>query len=372
MSASRLALMAGFALGAFALPARAADPAAGFSSRFDYSGEVFSNLDGGLRRGTVFTGLAQLTLEQQSGEWAGHADLYAPHGDSLSEGEVGDFSTLSNIDAVHQVRLHEAWLQHAAGRISLRTGILAADSEFWGSDGANLFISSAFGAPSVVSGNLPGPPIFPQGVMGARLAIDLGESALLRLGAFDGDAGDLARDNRHGLDISLGQGALLVAEYEATLKPEQAGTSHVRLGAWFHSGEFVDHHGDNVRGSNGFVAVLDHALDQRLSIFARAGVAQPDRSTVPWSIETGVNLAPAFGTGDRLGLGLAYVALNSIPGPTGAQPELRRELIVESTLDWPLGESVSLQPDLQYIVDPGGTAAARNALVAGVRVNIHF
>ncbi len=56
-----------------------------------------------------------------------HSDVYFPHGGSLSRHDVGDFSLVSNIDAVHQLRLHELWLQRKFGKTSLRLGLIAAE-----------------------------------------------------------------------------------------------------------------------------------------------------------------------------------------------------------------------------------------------------
>lgn len=281
--ARHLKLVAGLALtvAASASQVHAAEDATGPSFGFEYIGEVFANVDGGLSTGSVYAGLAQLLADYHGSEWTSHADIYAPHGGDLSENRVGDFSVLSNIVAVHQVRLHEAWVQRALGHASFRVGIIAADSEFWGSDGANVFISSVFGAPSVVSGNLPTPAIFPQGVLGARVAFDDGRDGTWRLAILDGDAGDLASDNRHGLDVSLGQGALLVGEYEHAVAPESGGKNHIRIGAFYHMADFATRDGGGAHGDLGFVAVLDHAVDERVTLFARAGVAQDGRNTVP-------------------------------------------------------------------------------------------
>lgn len=355
----------------------AADAASGFSHRFEYSGEVFADVHGGMRRGSVYTGLAHLSLDWSGANattdgWLAHADFYAPHGDSLSQCYVGDFSVVSNIDAVHQLRVNELWAQRSLDHASLRAGLLSADTEFWGSDTADLFISSAFGAPSVISGDLPHSPIFPQGVLGARLAFDLGNAATLRVAVLDGDGGDLANDNRHGLNISLGQGALLLAEYQRVFATAGDLKTTLRLAGYHHSGHFIDTRGDAVRGNDGFIGSVDRAMSARLNVFARIGMARSDRSAVPWEMETGFNLSPVFGADDTFGLALAYVDLNRNPAVTGTPTPLRHEIILESTLDWPLNKWLELQPDLQYIVDPGGTATAHNALVIGLRATLRL
>lgn len=367
----RIAILATLIVTAIPIPARADGPLPDLTHRFEYTGESFADVHGGLRRGQVYTGLAHVSVDWALAGWAVHSDAYAPHGDSFSGRDVGDFSVVSNIDAVHQVRVHELWGQRSIKGISLRAGLLAADTEFWGSDNANVFISSAFGAPSVVSGTLPHPPIFPQGVLGARLAFDLGKAGTLRLAVLDGDGGDLANENRHGFSISLNQGALLLAEYQPIFRAGTENQTSMRIGTYYHTGKFVDTHGASVHGNAGLLGVIDHAVNKRLSVFARVGAALGDRSTVPWSVETGFNLTPVFGSADRLGVGIAYVDLNDSPAVTGTPKALRHEIILESTLLIPLNTWLDLQPDIQYIVDPGGTVDSRNALVVGFRVSLH-
>jgi len=368
---ARIRTIALFALFAAGLVARAdADEATGFTYRFNYTGEVFADLGGGLRTGAVYTGLLQGTLDWHQGPWTAHGDAYFPHGDSLTEHDVGDFSVVSNIDAVHQLRLHELWGQRQVGPASVRFGLLAADTEFWGSDTAALFVSSAFGAPSVISGNLPHSPIFPQGVLGARVAFDPGKRDTLRIALIDGDGGDPTSANRHGLRVDFNHGALLVVEDQHLFGTVAAPTASARLSAFLRTRDSADMDGPSARGTWGMVGVVDHTINKRLAWFARAGVAEHDRSTVPWSIETGLNLGAILGPRNTLGLAFAYVNLNGrLPTPDGLLG-LRHEAIVEGTLNVPLDEQITLQPDLQYIVDPGGADGARNAFAAGLRVNV--
>lgn len=349
-----------------------AEDATVFKPGFQYTGEVFADVHGGIERGAVYTGLAHAQLDFDLAPWKAQLDLYAPHGDSATARRVGDFSVLSNIDGVHQVRVHDAWLERALGGGSLRAGLVAADDEFWGSANAMLFVSSAFGAPSVVSGNLPQPPIFPQGLLGARFAYALDATRTLRVEVLDGDGGDLARDNRHGLDVDLGQGALAVAELEQVDDPNAPERGHWRLGAFYHSGVFADPAGPARRGVLGAVATLDHALTERASAFVRGGAASRGQTLVPWSIECGVERRSLIGASDTAGLGVAYVALDPRLAESALGARHRREAIVEATLSYPLLPRMVLQPDLQYIIDPSGDARARNALVVGLRASLAF
>lgn len=353
-----------------AAAAAEADEATGYVHRFNYTGEVFADVHGGMKTGVVYTGLLQGSLDWHLGVWTAHGDAYLPHGDSLTQHDVGDFSVVSNIDAVHQLRLHELWGQREIGPFAARIGLLAADTEFWGSDTASLFVSSAFGAPSVVSGNLPHPPIFPQGVPGIRLEDDFDKADTLRFAVLDGDGGDPTTVNRHGLRFAFNRGALLVLEDQHLFGNPAAATATARLGVFFHTGDFATTNGTTAQGSWGLVGVIDHAINKHATWFGRIGYAEHDRSMVPWSIETGCNISGVFGPRNSLGLAVAYVDLNGKLQTPDNPMGLRHEIIAESTLNIPINVTVALQPDLQYIIDPGGSATARNALVAGFRLNV--
>ncbi len=345
-----------------------ADEASGAFYRFNYTGEVFADVHGGMRQGTVYTGLLQVTLDWHVGPWTAHGDAYMPHGDSLSQRDVSVFSVVSNIDAVHQLRLHELWGQRRIGSASVRLGLLAADTEFWGSDTAALFVSSAFGAPSVVSGNLQHAAIFPQGVLGARVAFDIGKNDTLRIALIDGDGGDPTRENRHGLRVDPNHGALVVVEDQHVFGQVAAPIANALLGAHFRSRDSADISDAAERGDWGVVGVIDRTINKRVAWFSRIGVAEPDRSAVPLSVETGFNLGAVLGARDTLGIAAAYIDLNGHLQSPGNPQRLRHEAIIEATLTVPLDDTVTVQHDLQYIIAPGGTADARNALVAGQRV----
>ncbi len=347
-------------------------PTPGWSGQFDYTAEAFRNVDGGIEEGTAVAGLANLMLDYTGDGWSAHANVYGPHGRSFTDRYLGDFSVASNIDTVHQLRLQELWLQRDFDGSSLRVGMLASDTEFWGSSFGGLFVNSVFGAPSIVSGNLPNPPIFPTAAFGVRYAMDFGGGRSLRLSVQDGDAGDPLTENRHGVDVRLGGGVLALAEFEVAggESDGDALQDDIRISAYLHTGDFIDSHGNSGRHSFGMLGVVDHALSERVGVFVRAGAARRNTSLVPFSVETGVNVLHPFDGPGTLGLALAYVDLNGDLDGIDGPEHLTRELVLEATYDWPLGDHVTLQPDLQYIVDPGGLRSAANAWAGGIRLKV--
>ena len=78
---------------------------------------------------------------------------------------------------------------------------------------------------------------------------------------------------------------------------------------------------------------------------------------------------------DRLGLAFAYGQVSSgyrtlagQQGITGAS----YEAVTELTYSIQLTPAITLQPDPQYVLHPGGTQQYGNALVAGFRATVTF
>lgn len=351
---------------ATALPAAAmADPP---TVGLGYTGEVFSVVDGGLDTGTVYTGLAWIAFEGGGGDWRWAANVLAPHGTSLSARYLGDLSVASNIDADTDPRLQEAWLQRDFGPWSLRGGMIAADAEFWGSDYGALFINSAFGAPPGVSLNLPGPPIYPVAAAGLRLAYDTGDGGTWRIAATDGDSGDPLDDNRNGFDVSFGDGTLLIGEYERVFdRGEDAVPDRWRVSVYRHGGDFVDAAGADVDASWGVIAGFDRAVTEGVGWFGRVNWSRSTTSFAPLTVETGLNFDAPRDLPGTLGVAVEWVDLDRGLAEAADILDPDGEWVLEATWALPFG-AWTVQPDVQYIGQPGGSSSADDAWVVGVRV----
>ena len=71
---------------------------------------------------------------------------------------------------------------------------------------------------------------------------------------------------------------------------------------------------------------------------------------------------------DQARLGLKYRLASAAAGaPLG-----RMESHAELTFSQDLSHGVSIQPDLQYVIHPGGDKSAKNAVVLGLRLTKSF
>lgn len=393
----------------------------GVSVSGSYSAEVWGNTVGGIGTGAVYTGLldfgVDVDLERAFG-WQG-ASLSTTwlwlSGSDLSEKYVGNFLTVSNLAGFNSLRMLELWFEQELwdGLISIRAGQLDADAEFMLSDYAALFLNGTFGWPAVAYMNLPeGGPGYPMGTLGARLAVHPTESVSILAAAFQGNV--FAQDvNRHGFRyrLSAETGYTFLMETQWRWCQNDTGLpGGLKLGGWAQSGKFADALAESTASGNfGFYGIMDQMLfrepsdsmpagggkagttdgksvveetpgdvsDQGLGCFAMVSFTDPDRNFVSFSIDAGLIYRGLIPTRDEdtLGVAFGYAQLsagaeNSLAAD-GASPA-GAEMVLECTYQAKVTGWLVVQPDVQYIIQPGGTDSLPNAFVIGARATVTF
>jgi porin len=374
-----------------AFRARMADEK-GVAFSLGYNAETLANVSGGIRTGVIAEGLLKVELDIDLSKfvgWTGGSfavNMLYPHGDGLTQKYVGDLNTLSNIDAYDSLRLFELWLQQSfLDRFSLRVGQLTADREFFISDYGSLFMNSAFGAIPIASRNIP-VPIYDVAAPGVRLRYDAKTGSYLEAAVFAGNPG-LDTENKYGTDFRLNSsdGALLFLEggYKINASDGAKGPPGTyKLGAFYHTGEFLDNKSGQMH-SGDFAAyfIVDQTVyretkdpNQGLSLFCRISGAPPGRNFLKLYGDAGFNytgLIPGRSK-DIFGVGTSYAKIsNSYRDPITGEG-LTGELVIEATYQFVVKSWWNLQPDFQYIVDPGGSSKSTNAVVIGLRSNFLF
>jgi porin len=403
---------------------------AGIRWRAIYTGDLLTNLSGGISRGTTYNGRlefgVQADLENLAG-WSGalfNVSAYVIHGPGMSTVHLGNLLTVSNIEATPTVRLFELWLEQKIGTIgSFRIGQLAADSEFITSEYAGVFLNGTFGWPGITGINLPsGGPAYPLATPGARIEFNLGANTKFRAAIFNGDpsvpgAADPQLANRYGTNFRLQDPPFLIAELDHSYKLGAAALpGTIKLGAWYHSSEFPDQRFDAIglslanpassgipaswRGDWGPYLVIKQMLtrlspDGKRNIggFARVSVSPDDQNLVDFYFDTGINVKGLFAArpADVFGIAFAYAGIsNRARGldrdtrffTTPGYPIRDYEAVLEITYQAEIVPGWTVQPDFQYIFHPGGNVpnpndpamrrVIKNAVVVGVRSTVQF
>lgn len=360
-----------------------------------YIGDVMGNPSGGQKQGTVYESCLNLpltvNLDKLVPGWEGatvFGNVLWIAGRSLSADYVGDISGSSNIAADDTVRLQELWFEQSfwGDGASVRAGLLDADAVFFVSDSASLFINGTFGAFTHVGANLPNPPFYPMAAPAVRINIEPVPQFDFQTGVFKANSGT-EEQNRNGLNYHFNgdDGVLVFSEVGYHLNPAKNDTGLVgsyKLGSFVDTANFHNLATDASEGPDfGIYAVADQEVyrnqNRKVSFFTRGGWAPADINTVAWYLDGGVHLT-GFVPGrpnDTVGVAAARSWLSSDYQGTqspGSTPPFSAETVIEATWRIRILPWWTLQPDFQYIINPGGGQHSPDATVIGLRTTVVF
>ncbi len=409
----------------------------GYNLQLNYTGEVLGNPTGGVKQGAIYEGLFEMSIDGDLDKIAGlsgatfHINAYVIHGRGLSTFYIfnSSISRVGSIEARHSVRLYEAWFeQKLFGDVaSIRIGQLGADTEFFISDFAALYINGTFGWPDITLPDLPsfGGPNYPLATPGVRLKATPNDQMTLLAALFNGDpsgagfSGLAEIKDPAGINFRIKDPPLLFAEaqFKYNQSSDSAGLAGaIKLGAWHHFGLFNDQRfginglplasplsGGNAlihRGNTGLYGVIDQMIwrlpggdpKKGVGLFARAMAAPFDRNLIDLYADTGVNFMGLWDLrpDDTLGVAASYSRISPAASGGDADAALFRstplpvrddQVTFELTYQAQIVPGFLVQPDFQYIFHPAGgalnplnpaTGRIPDAAVFGLRTTIKF
>ena len=292
---------------------------------------------------------------------------------------VGATQVTSNIEAPDTFKIFAAWYQHSffEQQLSLLFGLHPYDSEFYTLDYAAHFLNSSFGTGPEVAQTVPS--IFPTTALALRAKYQPLPSVYVLAAVYDGVPGD--PENPHGTHIILRRSDGLFYGVEVGLTPPEAQDTarHYKLavGAWYHTTDFEDFKGRRRSHNSGIYALGEVSLlpeadpTQGLGGFTQVGYASSDRNQIALYLGGGLTYTGLFPCRQSDVLGLAVAHARNSDAFLRVQPEMKRaETVLELTYRARLLPWLHLQPNLQYIINPGTSPTLDNALVFALRVEI--
>ena len=337
-----------------------------------YTAEVWRN-EGGVKDGWRYLDNLDVVLEadlERAVGWEGATGLVYflyNNGASLSE-LTGDIHIVSNIEAgVRAARLYEAWIEQQIGdTASIKVGLYDLNSEFDALETSALFIGSAHGiGQDIAQSGQNGPSIFPVTSLSARAQLQINEGLVVRAAILDAVPGNPDRPSRTAID--LGDGVLAIAEADW-----RSGWLRLLAGGWRYSEKQDRVDGQGAASSGGAYlrgeACLHGTEHCTIAVFGRAGIASGASNPYDAFLSGGLVYTPS--EGEQMGLAVARAIASNVPAID--EGRANTETVIEATYARELTPWLSVQPDLQYVINPGVGPDTRNALVMGLRVSIGF
>lgn len=414
----------------------------GVSLVVEETSEYLGNLSGGVKQDAEYDGLTQIVAQMDTRRAFGHyggtfnLSVLNIHGNNLSSDNLQSLQTASGIEADPTTRLWEFWYDQKfldEDRLDVKFGQQSLDQEFMVSSNALYFVNTMFGWPMLPSANMPaGGPAYPLSALGVRAAARPVNGVNLLAGLFNGspvrnDKGtDPQLQNHSGIDFPTGDGFLAIMEAQFSYpalgalvdpdEPQPLGWTY-RIGAWYNSRNFADQRLDAQGhsladpassgtaqahpGNYAIYAVADRLVwrddtdpNRTVGVFARVmGTPLRDRNLIDFSANLGVVFRSPFRyrAADTFGIGWGYAHVSpqatqldvdniNYGNNAAGTPVRSSETFVELTYQYQLKPWIQIQPDIQYIMNPGAGVAdpssplqrLKDELIFGVRTNISF
>lgn len=417
-------------------PHRAALAQRGITYGLNYTGDVFGVASGGIRHSSSYSGLLEAILDvdfEKLAGWRGltfHTSAFQIHGRGISGTSVGLLNPVSNIEATPATRLFELWLEQELikEKLTIRFGQMRVDydGEFLNSQTAGLFLNTNFGWPAFTAVNLPsGGVSYPLAAPGIRVKYTPNEKWTMLAAVFNDDpagpcAGDPQVCNNDGLKFRVRDNPFIIGEVHYKYSDNKdPGTlkGQIKFGAFADLGKFDDQRfGTDGRSladplSNGitrrhhqnesYYGVIDQQFyrstrsgasgNDGIFAFGRIAGLPSDRNIVDLTVDGGLRFTGLIPNrpSDEFGIAFAHnrissrlagldrdaVILTATPGPIRSS-----ETIGELTYKAQIVQGWTIQPNLQYVWNPGGHAAdpnvpsraIDNALVLGLRSTLNY
>ena len=377
--------------------------------------EVWGNVSGGIKRGASYDGVTLMSVgldTQRAFGWSGgsfNISAWNIRGRSISADDLLNLQTVSGILATPTTRIWEVWFQQSFldGQLDVKFGQQSLDQEFMTSQGSGLFINTMMGWPMVPSADLyAGGPAYPLSSLGVRLRDQL-SSGLTVLGGvfqdnppggpFDADP-QLLGSTRWGGNFNLRTGALFIAEVQYALNQPSNGEMDYgggggsglpgtyKLGVWADTAPFESPRFDNtgmplaatggvplaLRNNFSVYGVADQMIwrpaedsPRSVGVFARLMGAPGDRNLINFSVNAGATLKAPLPGRDNDTFGVGFGVAKVSPAAAGfdsdtavfsgsPMPIRGSEVFIEVTYQFQLAGWWQLQPDFQYVFNPGG------------------
>lgn len=329
-----------------------------------YKSEVMSNLMGGIAQGTEYLGYGTIGVgfdTEKAKLWEGgffYIEGATTHGGSPSIDYIGDVQVASNIEAGNHVYLQKLHFHQQVGDFYTKIGLLDYNDDFAICGSAKLFHNNSFGVHSVLSYNF-NLPSFPVTGLGFIVGYDINEHWNVQAGIYDGGPIPFELDNPYNVNwqLDINKGYLVTSEVQFKYL-----RGCYNVCAYYHTGE----------ESSGFSLSVDQNILEtdmhKLNGFLYTAVAAPWKEKIlNFNVNSGLRLDGVFSRRMRDSAGIGCAVSCFLDGLV--------ETAIELVYTYRVGSWLSIEPDLQYIINPSGDILnnrTANALVTSLRLVINL
>ena len=296
--------------------------------------------------------------------------------------DVGDFHGVSNIDSGKNIgQLAELWYEQwlFEDKLRLKVGKIDGNAEFAFIDAASETLNGSIAMPAT-AWDLP---TYPNPATGVVVFVYPSERCYIGGGAFDGATADGWDTGNRGPDQFFGDDKsdawFFIAEAGFTWDEwGSMGGGRFAVGGHIHTADFAELNGSDTEDATGAYVLLEQQVwrkgaeeenaDKGVYLFGLAGLGDSDVHEVEGQLIGGVMCRGLFESrpDDSFGVLSSWLMLNE---DAGLEED---EVVIEVLYKAQLTPWISVTPDLQFVINPGGTEDVDDAVRGGARFELVF
>ncbi len=294
--------------------------------------------------------------------------------------DVGAYQSLFYIDSPNLTQLSEFWYKQAfqEERYWIKIGKNDSSIYFDYSLNAAYFQYQSFQNIPTIR-NLP---FYPNPAMGCVVYANPIKGLTWTMGLFDGSSVLGVQTGSLGITGKffdhLHRHAFLIAEIATSWSLFTLLQGRMGIGGWHNTADVLRYSGGIGKGLQGWYAVIDQTLwraqlerdPRQIGVFLQMGATSPETSPVKQVYAAGINwtgMIP-YRPQDQWGLGICMNRFSLFPGSGYVKPT---ETAIETYYVYNPVRWMNIQPDLQYIITPGGRGTP-NALALLLNMAVIF
>ena len=375
----------------------------GVDITLEYKGDTFGVVSGGIKKGTNYLDNLDIKFaldgEKIANLHGNHALIYFLNNDGgkPNTNGAGSIAGVDNIEVTSNAfHIYEAWDEQsfAEGKASILVGLHDLNSEFYSTKISGNFLKPEYGISSEMAATgQNGPSIFPITSLAARFKITPTPTSYGEFAVFNQTPD--SSNHLHGLHIDFNKngGVLLIAEFGLT--PALAGKvedtpNKLGVGVWRYTKKVDDIVDTDAAGNplkqynqglyflSGRQIYTDSSNPAKhLQAFFRSGMTDGNVTNLDYAVQSGIVAGGFVPSRPDAEMGFSVSQTHNAKkfiraAELAGTPMKKAEYGLEFYYRDSIYRGVTIQPDMQYIINPGTDPAIENAWIVGMRVDISF
>jgi porin len=273
---------------------------------------------------------------------------------------IGDIQGVSNVTLGSNIsRIYQLSYKHTAKWGNIRIGIMDYNFYFDTIGAVGDLFNPTAGLNPIWATNFPSSPVFPLSSMGSIVTFGTHSTDQLRIGIASADG--YLNGPFHN-PVNKGTMALAEVNFRGTVDQKVNGRYTVKVG-FLHNQQYRKYYTTLGPTTNGGYGIVEYKWKPLLSsvkwgTYFTVGITPRSKyNTIPLYFGGGISAEHIFPRTDMaFGISRAYIQYYNW------------ETNYEVTINYHVNTHIEIQPDVQYITNPGGTNQLPSALVGILRI----